>query len=649
MRPSIASVSLFIAAAAAFSTADAHAAGSIVGWGWSGAVTAPPPNDDFIAVAAGQFHSLGLTSAGSIVCWGFTGDGQCDIFGPNVGFVQISAGYSHTLALRQDGSVIGFGLAEYEQNTVPAPNAGFVAVAAGLIHSLGLKSNGSIVGWGASHNGQLDVPLPNSGFIAVSGGAYHSAALRADGSVEVFGGGLSTAMVPLPNDDFVAVSAGGFHDLGLKADGSIVSWGDNSHGQLNVPAPNSGFVAVAAGVFHSVGLKADGSVVAWGDNTDGKATITGPNSGFIAVAAGQDHTLALQGQACTDSAECDDNSFCNGVEACSGGVCVSPGNPCASPLLCSESMNQCVSCLTHADCDDGLFCNGAETCTAGGACQSGALPCQGTGVTCDEAANKCNGDEEVWLTFTTNTAVPGLGTVAPQDIVARNINTGAWSLIFDGSDVGLGGAVIDGMARDNLGNIYLSFTEPLNVPGLVGGPSGTLVDDSDIVQFVPSSLGANTAGSFVFYFDGSDMGLTTDSEDIDAIAFNGSGTLIISTTGNFNVPGLNGGGQDLMFFFGNTGANTTGQLYMYVDGSDVGLTTTDENLTGAAILPSGNFLLSTFGNFSVPGASGANEDVLSFTPGNLGNQTSGTYSLYLDLSAMGISTSAAIGSIEYKD
>jgi hypothetical protein len=49
-------------------------------------------------------------------------------------------------------------------------------------------------------------------------------------------------------------------------------------------------------------------------------------------------------------------------------------------------------------------------------------------------------------------------------------------------------------------------------------PSGANVDDSDIVCFVPSSLGATTAGAFVFHFDGSDVGLTTDDEDVDAIA-----------------------------------------------------------------------------------------------------------------------------------
>lgn len=60
-------------------------------------------------------------------------------------------------------------------------------------------------------------------------------------------------------------------------------------------------------------------------------------------------------------------------------------------------------------------------------------------------------------------------------------------------------------------------------------------------------------------------------------------------------------------------------------------------------------LLSTLGNFSVTGVSGADEDVVQFTPTALGGTTSGTYAMYLDLSALGISTSEDVGSVELKE
>ncbi|HKB17221.1 MAG TPA: S8 family serine peptidase, partial [Planctomycetota bacterium] len=90
---------------------------------------------------------------------------------------------------------------------------------------------------------------------------------------------------------------------------------------------------------------------------------------------------------------------------------------------------------------------------------------------------------------------PGLGSAADEDIVARDLASGAFSLEFDGSDVGLAGASIDGFCVLPDGDLLFSFSAPFSIPGLVGGPGGsTTADDSDIVRFTPSSLGPNTAG-----------------------------------------------------------------------------------------------------------------------------------------------------------
>ena len=39
----------------------------------------------------------------------------------------------------------------------------------------------------------------------------------------------------------------------------------------------------------------------------------------------------------------DDGVFCNGVEECSGGTCVSSGDPCSSGENCDEASMQCIS------------------------------------------------------------------------------------------------------------------------------------------------------------------------------------------------------------------------------------------------------------------------------------------------------------------
>ena len=175
------------------------------------------------------------------------------------------------------------------------------------------------------------------------------------------------------------------------------------------------------------------------------------------------------------------------------------------------------------------------------------------------------------------------------------------------------------------------------------------VDDSDIVKFTPTSIGANTAGTWTFYFDGSDVGLTQSAEDIDALEVTADGKLLISTTGSPSVSGLSGlQDEDLIQFTPTSlGAVTAGTWAYYFDGSDVGLSTdSGEDVDAAALTNAGQLLLSTLGSFSVPGVSGADEDVVRFTPTSLGSNTAGTYHMYLDLSALGISTTANVNAIE---
>jgi hypothetical protein len=182
---------------------------------------------------------------------------------------------------------------------------------------------------------------------------------------------------------------------------------------------------------------------------------------------------------------------------------------------------------------------------------------------------------------------------------------------------------------------------------MTGGPNGSALDDSDIVRFVPTSLGADTAGSFVFYFDGSDVGLTSDNEDVDAIALTANGQLLISTVGHASAAGGNGDDSDLLRFNASSlGSETWGSFVVHFDGRDVGLGGGSENVDAASGGPGGTILVSTSGSFSVTGVSGGNEDVLQFTPATLGGTTSGTFTMFLDLSALGISTAADVGSVD---
>ena len=106
-----------------------------------------------------------------------------------------------------------------------------------------------------------------------------------------------------------------------------------------------------------------------------------------------------------------------------------------------------------------------------------------------------------------------------------------------------------------------------------------------------------------------------------------------------SATGAAGEDEDLLEFAPNTlGPVTSGSFSLYFDGSDVLLTTSGEDVDAAARDSSGKLYLSTLNNFTVPGISGADEDVFVFTPASLGNATAGAYSstLYFDGSAFGL-------------
>jgi VCBS repeat-containing protein len=222
--------------------------------------------------------------------------------------------------------------------------------------------------------------------------------------------------------------------------------------------------------------------------------------------------------------------------------------------------------------------------------------------------------------------------VANEDVVA--FDGTSFSLYFDGSDVGLAGFTLDAFSILAANDLLLSFTGAGAIPGI----SGT-VDDSDIVRFTATSLGNTTAGAFSLYFDGSDVGLTMDNEDIDAIELLANGHLLVSTTGSASVPGASAEDKDLLRFApASLGAATSGTWSVYFDGSDVGLSNGNEDVDGVAVDDSGRIYLTTTGNFSVPGAAGANEDVVVFTPSTLGASTSGSFAtpLFFDGSLYGL-------------
>jgi hypothetical protein len=237
--------------------------------------------------------------------------------------------------------------------------------------------------------------------------------------------------------------------------------------------------------------------------------------------------------------------------------------------------------------------------------------------------------------------------VRDEDIVGYDAAAATWSIYFDASDVGITVSDLDAFHIRNDGSILLSFSsDSMTIPGLTGGPDGELIDDSDIVLFTPNSVGETTAGVFSFYFDGSDVGLDASREDIDGLFEFQDGSLGISTVGGVSVPGVvDGNDSDVLRFSGTFGSTTSGTWSLYFDGSDVGLATSNDDLD-AVSLDGTAMLFSTSGSYVAAGGSGDDEDVSRFE-GSFGDSTSGTASLVLDGSSIGLSGTDDIDGLSY--
>ena len=270
---------------------------SIAAWGQnsSGVCDVPPPNMDYIAIAAGYTHSLGIQSGGVVLGWGQSSQGQCFPPGDNTNFTAVAAGGTGTgpfggfsVGLKSDGSLEAWGTNINGQCNVPS-GTDFTAIATGQSFSLALRSDGSVVGWGQNDYNQCNAP--DGEYTAIAAGPYYGLALRSDGTIAAWGQpGLVITNVP-SDDGFVGIAAASGVALGLKSDGSIVPWGS---GALQaIPLPNTGFTSISARGFTAIGLKSGGSVVAWGMGLAGKS-LPYPNAGFVAVSAGNAYVMALR-------------------------------------------------------------------------------------------------------------------------------------------------------------------------------------------------------------------------------------------------------------------------------------------------------------------------------------------------------------------
>ncbi|MCA9995532.1 MAG: DUF11 domain-containing protein [Anaerolineales bacterium] len=151
------------------------------------------------------------------------------------------------------------------------------------------------------------------------------------------------------------------------------------------------------------------------------------------------------------------------------------------------------------------------------------------------------------------------------------------------------------------------------------------VTRNDVVQFFPASLGNNTTGTFALVFDGSDVGLSASGEDIDAVSVTADGRLVLSTAGSWSVPGASGSDEDLFVFNATSLGLLTAGQFEMLYDGS-DVDMSSEDVNGAWLdAATGDLYLTTTGDFSVAGLSGKDEDIFRFSPTSLGNNTAGGY------------------------
>ncbi|MDX1415383.1 MAG: tandem-95 repeat protein, partial [Candidatus Promineifilaceae bacterium] len=261
-----------------------------------------------------------------------------------------------------------------------------------------------------------------------------------------------------------------------------------------------------------------------------------------------------------------------------------------------------------------------QICDTNGACATATVT-----ITVSETP------DSLYISTVSDVNIGGV-TYADEDILVFDTTTETWSMHFDGSDVGLnaGGQEIDALHINTDGSILLSLGKSGNIAGFGA------VDDFDILRFIPTSTGVDTAGTYEMYLDGEDVGLT--GEDIDALGFTTDGRIVVSFRGSFTIDGISGNDEDLLAFTASSlGPTTSGSWEFYFDGSDIALdNASTEDTNGIWIDDLGDIQLTVRGAFEVPGVAGDGADIFVCEPLSLGSVTDCNFRMFWDGSTYGL-------------
>ncbi len=285
-------------------------------------------SNNWVSVAAGEYHTVALKSDGTLWVWGSNGYGQLGISGsPNLltptqigsdnDWVSVVAGSYYTIAMKRNGTLWGWGYNGYGElgnrldtgNTTTPIQIGtdqdWISVNASAFHTIALKSDGTLWGWGFNEYGELgtgdttnrDTPTQigtDDNWVSASAGGYHTVALKENGTLWGWGyngygelgmGNYNVIQTPTQigsDTDWASVNAGLYHTMALKTNGTLWGWGHNANGELGTGGTNNtnytptqigtdtNWQSVASDGTHTIAMKSDCTFYAWGYNYYGE-------------------------------------------------------------------------------------------------------------------------------------------------------------------------------------------------------------------------------------------------------------------------------------------------------------------------------------------------------------------------------------------
>ena len=236
-------------------------------------------DDKWVSVSAGRNHTVAIKSDGTLWAWGEDEQQQLGNgeeagrqlipiqIGEDEDWVSVAAGEWHTVAIKKDGSLWAWGRNDRGQlgvgnendtrhvptEIVIGPPATWLMVDAGLRNTFAIRTDGTLWGWGANYYGQLGNGSTEDKYIPTQ--------IKNDNNwVWVAAGNGARTNV---NEE----EKGGY-TVAIKSDGTLWAWGANDYGQLGdgttvdktTPTEiksNNNWISVAAGYNHTVAIQGD--------------------------------------------------------------------------------------------------------------------------------------------------------------------------------------------------------------------------------------------------------------------------------------------------------------------------------------------------------------------------------------------------------